>query len=218
MKRSVAILSAAVLLVLVNGVVHGLITHRWTAPVDHSKVARALSSLPLTIGPWRGTKLKIDPVVQRATEAAGVFQANFVNEQTGQGVTVLALSGEPGPMSVHMPEHCYAGLGYRQQGDVQRVTFNSDGRELPFRKVVMVRDTSEGVPEQITVYHGWNDGTGWSAPALPRLVFANARFLVKLYVTTPPVPVGADFDDPVPEFLPLICREIEQRIAPLASE
>ncbi len=213
MRRTVAIVAVAVLLVAGNGVVHGLITHRWTKPVDHSALADALAAVPLKCGPWRGKPVPVDPVVRRAAEAAGVFQASYVNEQTNDLVTVLVLSGDPGPMSVHMPEHCYAGLGYQQQGDVERVTVEAGNRQLQFRRVALVRQTHEGVPERITVYHGWYDGQEWSAPALPRLVFANSRFLIKLYVSTPPVPEGADVEDPVPEFLPFICEAIEQQVA-----
>jgi len=218
MRRTPLVLGAALLLVAANGVVHGIITHRWTRPVDMSALARALERLPQQIGPWKGEWSEIDPLLRRAAEAAGALQGTYVNQETGQVLTTLVLCGRPGPMSVHMPEHCYAGLGYQQQGNATRVTLDGlNGETIEFRKLTMVRQTHEGVPEQILVYHGWNDGQSWSAPALPRLVFANARFLFKVYVTTPPVPVGADFDDPVPEFLPRLCQEIERCIAQIKA-
>ncbi len=209
--RTKLILGVSALLVLANGIVHGLVTHRWTKPVSLKALGDTLEQVPLQCGDWQGKRSDVDPVVLRAAEAAGAFQATFINNATGEMTNVLLLCGRPGPMSVHMPEYCYAGFGYRTEGDPTVVTVpGKGGKELTFRKIRMVRETSEGVPEEIIVYHSWYDGSGWSAPKLPRLVFATAPFLYKLYITTLPEPVGAIGEDPCLDFAKEFCPLVEK--------
>lgn len=217
--RTKLILLTAAILVVGNGVVHGIITHRWTKPVSLKALADTLEQLPLEFGDWQGTRSEVDPVVLRAAEAAGAYQATFVNVATGEMANALLLCGRPGPMSVHLPEYCYAGFGYRTDGDPVVVTVKTKtGAEMTFRKIRMVRETSEGVPEEIIVYHAWYDGTSWSAPRFPRLAFATAPYLYKLYITTMPEPLGATAVDPCPALAKDLCPLIEQAASTLKSQ
>jgi hypothetical protein len=215
MLRVPLILTTALVVALL-AIGHGVVAHRWVPEVPLAQMATVLETLPTEIGPWKGTDLTADDAVRRAAEASHILHRVYTNQATGQAVAVLLLVGPPGPMSVHMPEYCYAGLGYRQTGEVIRTTLAQvDGKRAEFRKLVMDRQIPTGFVERITVYHSWNDGEGWTAPAAPRLTFAGAPFLYKLYVTTMPAPLklSQSVPDPCPDFLSEFCPLVHQLIA-----
>ena len=115
---------------------------------------------------------------------------------------MLLVCGKGGPISVHTPDVCYAGAGYRQTAPQARLTAGESALwAAPFEKPDVL------TPQRLTVVWAWShDGKEWVAPDNPRSVCAWQPALYKLYVvhTLPPAATGADavVQDFVTDFLP----------------
>src|SRR5437867_166137 len=105
----------ALVVILLSGALHGTLSARWQPHADLSALAARLADVPEVIGDWQGETIESDAVTIRVADCAGMLQRRYVNAQTGQQVFLMLLVGRPGPLSVHLPEYCYQGLGYRMQ-------------------------------------------------------------------------------------------------------
>ena len=174
---------AALLVILAFGALHGTLSGRWKTQADFPGLAAQLDDVPLVIGDWQGNAIAANKVAIRAADCDGLLLRVYRNTRDGREVSVLILLGRPGPLSVHVPEVCYRGQGYRQKGSIVERDLDVSSRSAQFR-VIEMENGSGPVPRYLRIYHSWNDGSGWSVPAMPRVAFAGSPFLYKLYITT----------------------------------
>jgi hypothetical protein len=165
-------------LLMVSGVVHGLITDRWLAPVDLEQAAARMDRIPLHFGDWDGEEIEVsagsvDPMLTRHVDR------HYVHRLTGEKVTIALVVGRSGPVSIHTPEVCYSASGYV-------ITPLDDtpieGRNEAFFTMDALR-TRVADDTRIRLFWAWNAGKGWMTSASPRVDFAKHRVLYKLYVT-----------------------------------
>src|SRR5262245_25371792 len=109
MQRALILSAGAVLLVL-SGLVHGIWTQRWGAPVELTAAAARLQEFPLDVGDWKGQPLELDADAMAKAEAAGYVARIFRHPTKGE-VRMLLLCGRPGPVSLHTPDVCFPGAG-----------------------------------------------------------------------------------------------------------
>ena len=208
------------LLLLGYGVAEGLWTDRWKLYTDVDRAAESLAGLPKTIGPWEGEDVEVDPRVIRQAELRGHVHRNYVNRATGEKLAVLAVCGRPGPISVHSPTVCFGGKGFVPALPRNRFHLDSAGQG-PTAEFWAERYHQSGaaVPEQFQVYYAWNNGKGWQAADNPRLEFATARVLFKVYIIRdlPRLDEQAE-NDPIPAFLKLFMAELDRSVFPPASQ
>ena len=79
-------------------------------PPGGGRPARA--GRPPTVGDWEGRPLEVEPRELAAAGVIGGVLRRYVNRQDGRAVTVLLVCGPPGPIAVHTPDICFAGIGY----------------------------------------------------------------------------------------------------------
>jgi hypothetical protein len=98
-------------------------------------------------------------------------------------VSFLIVCGRGGPISVHTPDICYGGAGYRQLEKEQiRDVESGDGTSHSFKVTRFVKPGAV-VPTQLEIFWSWSrDGLNWQAPENPRLALARSRALYKMYV------------------------------------
>jgi len=201
--------SACILALLLSGVVHGLWTHRWQ-PASHllAEAATRLEQVPPIIGTWHGTDRVLDPAEIAKAGAAAVFSRSYESDDRLARVEVLLVCGYPGPVSVHPPEACLRGTGYTLTGGPARYTAPGLGAEQPpeFWMAGFARGSSL-VPVHRSVYWAWSATGAWQAPDNPRLAFASAPILYKLYVTCESVPADEGQENNV-------CREFLTELLP----
>jgi hypothetical protein len=199
-------------LVLAYGVAEGLWSDRWQQSQELEQSPQRLASLPATIGSWKGTDMELDPRVVRQAELRGHLLRRYVQPRTGEIVTVLAVCGRPGPVSVHTPEVCYGGAGFAPATPKAHFRLEAETSTLPadfwserYQKV------GAAIPEQLQIYYAWNAGKGWVAVDNPRFHFPAARALYKIYVvrTLPRIDEPAE-KDPIPDFLRLLLPELDR--------
>lgn len=208
-------IAAFIVIVLATGVLHGLQTGRWHSSTSVREAVERLNAVPAEVGSWKGSDLTISAEELRRAGVEGWVYRRYRNENNGDTVLMLIVCGRPGPISVHTPEVCYAGSGYRALGDPQRKEIRVGASQT--RSVWALRfkgPTAEAVPP-IEVNWAWNAGNDWTAPDKPRWVFARDSALYKLYVIADvPSAVAAKKRDPCGDFMQTTLSVLEAALSP----
>jgi uncharacterized protein DUF3485 len=182
MTRFVPALTALAIIVL-SGFVHGIWTNRWTVSHEVESAVKRLETVPSSLGDWTSQSLKVDQKALEIGSIDGYLSRLYTNRRDGREITILLVCGRPGPISVHTPDYCFAGIGYRalsspvdQKIPLERATAPVEFRTAKFRK------ESAGSSSTLRIYWSWSADGVWKAPENPRLHFAPYRALYKLYV------------------------------------
>ena len=173
-----------IVLVVASGVVYGLQTNRWTVDNSLHEAAARLDRVPKVIGDWQSREVEIPESHLRVAGAVGHISRVYKNSR-GQQVQVMLLCGKHGPISLHPPTVCFASAGWSLASEPQRRPVTEDnGSHLGefwighFRKRL-----PDGVAHMKT-YWAWKSTEKWNAPDRPRMAYAGASYVYKLYVTT----------------------------------
>lgn len=184
MRRTLPSL-VALLIVLAAGAVHGMWTGRWARSQALDERVAALARVPNEFGGWRGEDMKLDG---RTIEAAGIagYLMRTYRDPRGEVVQVLIVCGRPGPISVHTPEVCYAGAGYIQTSEAARTVPVEASKGMPdeFWALDFQKPGPTG-PDRLRIYYAWSTGSNWVAADNPRVEFAGAPALYKMYLVRP---------------------------------
>ncbi|MCI0641936.1 MAG: EpsI family protein [Gemmataceae bacterium] len=213
MNRFLPVLVVAVLIVL-SGVVHGLWTDRWIVSQELENAAKRLESFVPELDDWQSQPLELDP---RQKEQGGVISCmlrRFENRRNGKAIVVLMTCGRPGPMSVHTPEVCYVGAGYRMADPTRRkLASNGSPKATEFWTAKFTK--GHGVEDtRLRLYWCWRGAERWDAPENPRVAFAGQPFLYKLYVIQDLVSSDEAMDDEhCREFIARLVPELERGLA-----
>lgn len=215
MLRILPIVSAFVLLAA-SGVSHRLWTGSWTVSDEPGLSAARLAEVPATIGDWAGADQVVDARQLARAEAAGYLSRRYIQRRTGAEVSVFIICGRPGPVAVHTPDICYAGIGFQIVGKPEPYQVEGDG-DTPsasfFRGNFEKADPA--TTARLRIYWAWKAGPGWKAATHPRLTFGGLPALYKLYLVYRPVP-GAELPehDPCQDFMHDLLPELEKVLSP----
>ena len=130
-------------------------------------------------------------------------------------MTVLLVCGRPGPISVHTPETCYGGVGYKPvSSETPRVPI--DGGETGHRDEFWVLDmmkSGASAEDHLRIFYAWTTDGDWEAADNPRYDFADSAALCKMYIVRNTTGAGERIEtDPVArfaaEFLPVLRRSL----------
>ena len=131
---------------------------------------------------------------------------------------MLLVCGRGGPISVHTPDICYEGAGYRQLAPEKPKTLESgEGHTDAFN---VARFGKPGVvPTQMEIYWGWSrDGVTWQAPSNPRVSLARLPALYKMYIVREFTPGSrAENAETCEAFLRRVLPVIRQTLPPAAG-
>jgi hypothetical protein len=205
----------ALSLVIASGLFQGRWSGRWSHSDEIEKRLAALARVPRSFGDWESQDTVIDARTRRVAGLDGYLARRYHNRRDGSEVSVLLVSGRPGPISVHTPEICFPGNGFEQASETALRSVKAAGDATPDAFFAVNFQKSDGVlPEKLRVLYSWSPGGDrWTAPANPRLRFAGVAALYKLYVTWL---VSGDVmpgrDDPATaftgEFLPVLRKAL----------
>jgi hypothetical protein len=200
----------AIPLLVGSGVAEGLWTDRWQLSTELEQAQGKLSTLPRLLGPWDGQDQELPERVVQMAELRAYVQRRYVRRQTGDVLSVLVVCGRPGPVTVHSPAVCFPGAGFFPTGSRTREVVKAESLS-PAEFWAERYRKSGAIPETLQVYYSWNPGSGWSAADRPRLAFARARALYKVYVVRqlPRADEPAE-RDPIPGFLRLLLPELDR--------
>lgn len=211
MRQFIPALIALPLLVAF-GVAEGRWTGRWVNDQVADQAAARLQDVPLSFGDWVGEEQLLDARQVAKAELAGHLMRTYTHKTSGATLSFLLVCGRPGPISVHTPDVCYGGMGYVMTGPAGLQALSPNG-PTAFR-LGRFQNLGAPIPEYLRILWAWStDGRSWSAPDNPRLTFAAAPALYKLYVVrrvadlneAAEADTGRDF---LRQFLPIVERSL----------
>jgi hypothetical protein len=165
------------------------------------------------LGDWDGEALALDPHHQAIGEIRGYLLRRYVHRSRKTVLSVLLVCGKPGPISVHTPDVCYPGAGFAQVAPPERRTVESSASPPAEFWTATFRQRDAVRPTRLCIFWSWNDKAGWQAVDYPRLTFARAPALYKLYViqeTTGADP--AEDTQPINDFLPVLLPALDKAL------
>lgn len=182
MRRILPFLVATVLVVL-TGVAHGIWTGRWVVSHELADSVILLQNVPMQIGDWKAEGMEIDPHELRMGKIVGYLKRRYTNVSDGTSVSMLIVSGLPGPISVHTPDICFEGAGYQLLSTPTKLT--TPYGPGPETADFMWSDFSKKnapTPMNLRIFWSWNGGGVWRTPDSPRVAHARFWVIYKLYV------------------------------------
>jgi hypothetical protein len=212
MRRYLPLIAGAVVLG-VSGVVHGLWTDRWNVSSAVDAACARLDAVPATLGEWDSQPLELDARQLAVAETAGHLARRYVHRRSGQQVSLILLCGRPGPLAVHRPDICYTGAGYQLAGEPEKWTPTGSETQAQFWTTRFFRPGNETAA--LRVFWTWSSDGNWVAADQPRLAFAQASALYKLYLVQP----LAQPDEPLAggvaqDFLQVLLPELKRCLHP----
>jgi hypothetical protein len=214
MLRTIPLLGITATLTFLSGYVHGLWTDRWGDSPELQEAVARLERVPTKVGDWDGHEEQLDPRATRRAGFRGYVTRRYENRRTGATVHLLLACGRSGPLSVHTPEVCYRGSGYAQVGRLRKHAPTPAESSAPAEFwTARFSKGAAAAPPQLAVLWAWSAGRGWLAPDNPRLTFAGAPALYKLYVVNATSPAeGSGVDGTCQEFLRQLLPELDKAI------
>ncbi len=160
----------------------------------------------------------LDPDAVAQAKLAGSLWRCYRNLQTGDVVSVLLVCGRPGPVSLHTPDACYGGAGYDMAGSPVRCDVPAAPAAPATFWTARFRKSGTPVPSDLHIYWSWNAKGAWEAADNPRLTFAGASALYKLYVICDaPPPDAPEAKDPGREFIGQFLPALQKALSPTAG-
>jgi hypothetical protein len=197
---------AAIPLVVAFGVAEGRWSGRWVNDEAVARAAARLQTIPLSFGDWVGEENSLDSRQVEKAELAGHLMRRYMHKSSGAELSLLLVCGRSGPVSLHPPDVCYGGIGFNLAGPPARQPV-AEGQSA--FKLGRFQNVAGPVPEYLRILWAWSpDGRTWSAPDNPRVTFAAAPALYKLYIVRHVASLADEADsDPglvfLKQFLPL---------------
>lgn len=175
--------TAALSLIAVCGVVHGMRSDRWQTSQALEDAMARVARVPAEVGDWKSESIEGDALAFKQAGAQAYWTRLYTNARKRQTVLAILMCGRAGRMSVHTPEVCYRGAGYELYDKPAPTPLRGESAEElgVFNTARFVKGTGAG--GTLRLYWSWNGGAGWQAPSSPRWEFRGRPFLYKLYVS-----------------------------------
>ena len=176
-----------------------------------------LKEIPHQLEGWHlidGSTTVLDPLTTRITGSTDHIIGNYVNEQTGVIVTILALFGPAEPMTPHTPEVCYPSSGFKMVGGiVDRNIELGDRTTTRFRSDVFAKSGGRASIQEL-VYHSFRHDGVWVPTVNTKNSPLKNPAIYKVQVLRRMVPGEArGEDEPIEGFLKKMITELERMIS-----
>lgn len=180
-----------------------------------------LKEIPHVLGTWRspeGAEATLDPEIARIAGSTDHMIRSYVDDKTGEQVTVLLLYGPSQNVWAHTPEVCYPASGFTTMIPSREVQIPLEGtpRTAAFSEALYSKSRG-GVTELSEVYYSFLNAGAWRsdmAGQWKQFRYHPGMFKIQVerHVKTPQLG-----DSPAKELLGLLVEEIEKRSASDAS-
>jgi hypothetical protein len=150
-----------------------------------------VNRLPRQIGHWRMTKSEpLDDDTQRMLRCSAHEQRVYVDDQTGETVSLILLTGVAGPLVAHTPEVCYSSADFEVVDSAHPETIRGAGEAADVFAEVTFKSRTVAAENQ-RVFYAWRKSQGpWQAPQNPRLSLGGQPMLYKLQLAAD-IPAGS---------------------------
>jgi len=173
------------------------------------------------MGSWQATAegIELDPEVARFAGATDHFVRNYLDRETGDQASALALYGSAPMVHLHTPEACYPSAGYiLYKGPVDRSVAVPGMKEpLRYRWAVYARKVG-GLVQLEEVYYSFLHRGDWLPDMADRWkTFRYYPGLFKVQIAHPAKILEVGGGGPSRELLVEFVRQINERLAAARS-
>jgi EpsI family protein len=174
-----------------------------------------LREIPYVLGTWRsleGTEATLDPEIARIAGSSDHVIRAYVDDKTGERVTVLLLYGPSQAVWAHTPEVCYPASGFTTvipSREIQ-VPLEDSARTAAFREALYGK-TRGGLTELSEVYYSFFNAGVWRSDMSgqwKQFRYHPGMFKIQIERRVKTPQLG---DSPAKGLLALLVREIEER-------
>ncbi len=216
-RQVVAWCVAASLCLVVAGIVRGMQATRYEED-KNSLVACPfpLKTIPKSFDGWRvldGSQTVLDPLTTRLTGSTDHMMSSYVDEQTGQMLSVLVLFGPAEPVMPHTPQVCYPASGFQAVGPtVDKDIKIGDHEVASFRSSVFAKPGGRTVIRN-AVYHSFLLDGRWSPAIDGRKLPRRSPGIFKVQIQRR-VMEGEmrDGDEPIEDFVQKLLPVLEKMV------
>jgi hypothetical protein len=221
-------LAIAMAIILMAGAGHGNWTNRWGLSRELEESRVLLPKLPMVIGDWVGEDTQLDETKRKQLievgEIVGYVMRTYKNRRTGDVLSLMIVSGRPGPISTHTPAVCYGNAGYKPPESPTKVQIETAEPKPEFWKGDFRKENAI-LPSALRIYWSWSPKGTWKVvkDSDARLAFAPYRRLYKVYVVrdVPYSSTGTNSDnatDPGAEFLKVLMPVLQKTLFPTSQQ
>jgi hypothetical protein len=173
----------AIVLLVLNGALHGLSSQRWSASTEDDLEAACakLERVPQKVGNWQGEPFQIDEAKLPEETVGRNITIRYVHSVTGEAVDILLACGRPSTMVLHMPMDCYPAHGWTVYRPEARLSIAPKGSSKAQEFWMATFKQAPPTPITLRVLWAWKANQGWEVPRNPRRQFHTAPFLYKIY-------------------------------------
>jgi hypothetical protein len=191
MKQLIILIAVVVVLIGTTTVVQGIFTDRWV-PRDSARLRRftdRVDKIPKVIGLWEGEDDEVDPKEFKRTNCTKCISRRYTNRQTSEKVSLYVVSGTARHITIHTPDWCYQGAGFKMEGKPAQYTMDMGG-EVPnpeFATAVFRRPdpVSPAASEGLRIFWAYSDDGQWRGPDWAKVYYAGRPALYKMYLIGP---------------------------------
>jgi hypothetical protein len=171
--------TAAVIVLLFSGIVHGVWTERWGEASDLNEAVARLERLPLDLGDWKGEP--IASANRKGGGLAGSVSCRYLHRPTGKEVTVFLGCGRPAVVAIHTPDVCYAASGFELEPTQEFTLPAASSSAGAVFYTARAKKTKAGDQTKLRIFWSWHAAGKWAVADTPRMAFVDHKILYKVY-------------------------------------
>ena len=200
-------------LIGVGAYYEGLWTERWVEQDNHllQQFSASVERSPQEFGDWTSVETPITEEEFERTGCKAYDSRVFRHRSTGDEVSVYVVSGTARHITIHTPDWCYVGAGFKMEGKPQshEVPFGESAGE--FKTTTFMKTDATG-QQRLRIFWAYSDDGKWIGPRKEKGFFAGRPALVKVYLISSAVEGEAVDQSPVlefaREFMPRLTQEL----------
>ena len=218
-------LAAVLVFAIVAGTyVHGIVSDRWS-PQNSEQLdgfTECIPNLPKNIGEWEGIDDKIGDKEFALTNCTAYVSRRYINKNTGGVVSMYAVSGTARHITIHSPDWCYQGAGFKMDAKPAQYSIDCGAGGVPeFLTAVFRKPDPSGSGNQsvLRIFWTYSDDGKWLGPEWAKAYFAGKKALYKIYLICPTDPSNTALEESIGiPFAKEAFAEFNQALFPSGSD
>ncbi|MCA9186268.1 MAG: exosortase-associated EpsI family protein [Pirellulaceae bacterium] len=198
-KLGVPILAALVILAA-GTYMQAQISERWVKQDSTllQKFDENLDNVPTVIGDWVGEDEELPQDEFQASNCKDYISRNFTNQKTGEVISMFLVCGTARNVTIHTPDWCYVGAGFKMESKPAPVTVECEGISPSpvFSTTTFLKTDDAGdTTQHVRILWSYSDSGVWEGPSYQKFHFRGRPALYKVYIISPVVDSNTNVSD-----------------------
>jgi hypothetical protein len=167
---------------------HGILTDRWQPANSEllGQFTERLPKLPLKLASWEGMEEFISDKEFEATNCTAYKSRRYVSPSSNGIVSMYVVSGTARHITIHSPDWCYQGAGYKMMGKPAQIDLPiGDGAETAQYLTAEFRKsdpTNPSADKALRIFWTYSDDGTWIGPKWSKTYFSGRPAMYKIYL------------------------------------